>query len=121
MNEAAGNITKYTRQRSAVTSSAHWFVYRFPDVLLMKAEALTWVSPGSSDNGLAAIELVKRVRSSRNALDYVDGRIIEAPDPSNTENLSQYIFEERSREFAFEGKRWYDILRNAKRNNYANE
>jgi predicted RNA-binding protein associated with RNAse of E/G family len=28
--------------------------------------------------------------------------------------------EERAREFAFEGKRWYDILRNAKRNNYAN-
>jgi hypothetical protein len=26
--------------------------------------------------------------------------------------------EERAREFAFEGKRWYDVLRNAKRNNY---
>jgi len=27
--------------------------------------------------------------------------------------------EERQREFAFEGKRWFDLLRNAKRNNYA--
>ena len=27
--------------------------------------------------------------------------------------------EERAREFAFEGKRWYDILRNSKRNKYA--
>ena len=30
-----------------------------------------------------------------------------------------YILQERQREFAFEGKRWYDVLRNAKRNNYA--
>jgi hypothetical protein len=27
--------------------------------------------------------------------------------------------DERAREFAFEGKRWFDILRNSKRNNYA--
>jgi hypothetical protein len=26
--------------------------------------------------------------------------------------------QERQREFAFEGKRWFDVLRNAKRNNY---
>jgi hypothetical protein len=29
-----------------------------------------------------------------------------------------YILEERARELAFEGKRWYDVLRHAKRNNY---
>ena len=32
--------------------------------------------------------------------------------------MSSYILEERQRELAFEGKRWYDVLRNAKRNNY---
>jgi hypothetical protein len=32
--------------------------------------------------------------------------------------MSNYILEERQRELAFEGKRWYDVLRNAKRNNY---
>jgi hypothetical protein len=32
--------------------------------------------------------------------------------------MESYILQERQREFAFEGKRWYDVLRNAKRNNY---
>lgn len=121
MSEANAAIVKFTRQRTIATSYTHWFVYRFPDVLLMKAEALTWVSPGNTANGTEAIALVNRIRSSRHALNFIDGKTIEAPDPSNTELLSQYIFEERAREFAFEGKRWYDILRNAKRNNYANE
>lgn len=121
MFEADASIVKFTRQRSLLNSYTHWFVYRFPDVLLMKAEALTWVSPGNTSNGTEAIALVNRIRNSRHALNYVDGKTIDVPDPANTELLSQYIFEERSREFAFEGKRWYDILRNAKRNNYANE
>ncbi|RZK21533.1 MAG: RagB/SusD family nutrient uptake outer membrane protein, partial [Flavobacterium sp.] len=30
-----------------------------------------------------------------------------------------YILAERAREFAFEGKRWFDVLRHAKRNNYS--
>ena len=29
--------------------------------------------------------------------------------------------EERSKEFAFEGKRWFDVLRFAKRNNFENK
>jgi hypothetical protein len=121
MLEANANIIKYTRQRTLATSYTHWFVYRFPEVLLMKAEALTWLAPGNATNGTEAIGLVNRIRTSRHALNSVDGKTIEVPDPSNTELLSQYIFEERAREFAFEGKRWYDILRNAKRNGYANE
>jgi hypothetical protein len=35
------------------------------------------------------------------------------------DGLTDYILEERARELAFEGKRWFDVLRNAKRNNYA--
>lgn len=121
MFEANSAICKYTNQRTTATSYSHWFVYRFSDVLLMKAEALTWLSPGNAANGTAAIALVGRVRNSRNALNYVGDNFIDAPDPTITNNVSQYVFEERAREFAFEGKRWYDILRNAKRNNYANE
>ncbi len=34
--------------------------------------------------------------------------------------VEEFILQEEAREFAFEGKRWYDVLRNAKRNNYAN-
>ncbi|TCC87374.1 RagB/SusD family nutrient uptake outer membrane protein [Pedobacter frigiditerrae] len=121
MLESNASISKYTNQRTSTTSYAHWFVYRFADVLLMKAEALTWLTPGNAANGTAAIELVNKVRVGRNALSYVADKTIENPDPANTENVSLYVFDERAREFAFEGKRWYDILRFAKRNNYANE
>jgi hypothetical protein len=42
----------------------------------------------------------------------------ENPDPGDKRAIADYILEERAREFAYEGKRWYDLLRNAKRNNY---
>jgi len=34
-------------------------------------------------------------------------------------SLEKSILNERAREFAYEGKRWYDVLRFAKRNDYA--
>jgi len=121
MSEATGAIVKYTSGRTNSTSYSNWFVYRYSDVLLMKAEALTWLDPGNAANGQEAIDLVNQIRIARNALNTVGGSTIEIPDPENTEGISTFIFNERAREFAFEGKRWYDILRNAKRNNYANE
>ncbi|HEY0040844.1 MAG TPA: RagB/SusD family nutrient uptake outer membrane protein, partial [Flavisolibacter sp.] len=33
-------------------------------------------------------------------------------------SMEEFILQERQREFAFEGKRWFDVLRNSKRNNY---
>jgi len=121
MFEANSAICKFTNFRTAATSFTHWFAYRYSDVLLMKAEALTWLAPGNSANGTQAIELVGQIRAARNAQTFVADKFIEIPDPALTANVSQYVFEERAREFAFEGKRWYDILRNAKRGNYANE
>jgi len=95
--------------RTATSSYAHWFVYRYSDILLMKAEALAWTSKGQE-----ALDLVKVIRTRANALITTE----KSPDPLSSVEVSDYIMEERAREFAFEGKRWYDILRNAKRNNY---
>jgi len=118
--ESNSEIHKFTAGKTSTTSYEHWFVYRYSDVLLMKAEALTWVAPGNVANGTAAIGLVHQVRNSRHALGAINSIAVDDPDPSLTANVSTYIFNERAREFAFEGKRWFDILRNAKRNNYAN-
>ena len=95
-------------------------VYRYSDVLLMKAEALAWLSPGNVTNGNQAITLVHQVRTNRHALAAINSVAVTDPDPSSALDVSTYVFNERAREFAFEGKRWFDILRNAKRNNYAN-
>ncbi|HVG41641.1 MAG TPA: RagB/SusD family nutrient uptake outer membrane protein [Chitinophagaceae bacterium] len=96
--------------RAQEESYAHWMVYRYADVLLMKAEALA-----QTDKGAEALAIVYQIRQRARALSQTD----KALDPSDKEGISDFILEERAREFAFEGKRWYDVLRHAKRNNYS--
>jgi len=88
----------------------HWFVYRYADILLMKAEA-----EANLNQGADALNLINIIRNRANALPAT----AQNPDPSDVNALSDYILAERAREFAFEGKRWFDLLRFAKRNNYA--
>lgn len=97
-------------QKPATEAFSNWIFYRYADVLLIKAEALANLEEG--DSGTQALELIKLVRARANAPK--DTR----QDVTDRGGLTTYIVDERGREFAFEGKRWFDILRNAKRNNY---
>ena len=91
----------------AETSSfRHWFVYRYSDILLLKAEALAW-----QNRGAEALTLINDVRTRAHALDAT----LKSPDPNSAVEVTDYILLERAREFAFEGKRWFDLMRNAKR------
>jgi hypothetical protein len=96
--------------RSSDQSYAHWIFYRYADVLLMKAEAINQLNDPQT-----AANLVNAIRTRAHAFDF-NG----TPDPSNQAAMEAFILQERQREFAFEGKRWFDVLRNAKRNNYRN-
>jgi starch-binding outer membrane protein, SusD/RagB family len=96
--------------RTQETSYAHWIFYRYAEILLMKAEALAQVSRGQE-----AIDIIQRIRDRGHALASTEINV----SADNASGLSRYILEERGRELAFEGKRWYDMLRIAKRNNYA--
>jgi hypothetical protein len=95
--------------RTFEQSYAHWIFYRYADILLMKAEAIN-----QQNKPLEASRLVKAIRTRAQALE------IEPMDSTSQASMTGFILQERQREFAFEGKRWYDILRNAKRNNYQN-
>ncbi|CAN5723617.1 RagB/SusD family nutrient uptake outer membrane protein [soil metagenome] len=97
-----------TSSRSSDQSFAHWIIYRYADILLMKAEAINQL-----DKPLEASRLVKVIRERANAWDFD-----VTMDSTSKQGMEEYILQERQREFAFEGKRWYDVLRNAKRNNY---
>lgn len=99
----------YNTARAATESYAHWIVYRYADILLMKAEALALTGRGGE-----ALDLVNVIRTRARALP----QTAQSPDPSNADAVCDYILAERGREFAFEGKRWYDLLRHAKRANY---
>lgn len=111
---ATSTVWKYvganaTALRSIDQSYAHWFFYRYADVLMMKAEALN-----ETGQGQAALDIIYLVRSRANALAATD-----LQPAANDKNLIQdFLLQERAREFCFEGKRWYDVLRNAKRSNY---
>ena len=115
VSAATSTIWKYIGASPFITrpidqSFAHWFFYRYADIMLMKAEALN-----ESGNGKDALDLVYKVRARANALAATD----LAPSPTDKNLIQDFILEERAREFCFEGKRWYDVLRNAKRKNYA--
>lgn len=109
---STGEIYKFTGLNGddrKELSDTHWFVYRYADVLLMKAEALARVGQGKE-----AIEIITDLRLKRKALPETE----MAPGEADINGIIDFILAERARELAFEGKRWYDVLRVARANNY---
>jgi starch-binding outer membrane protein, SusD/RagB family len=112
-----GSIWKYMgvdgdTRRTNTAPYPNWIVYRYAEILLIKAEALNQLGRGEE-----ALALVEQIRQRANALPAT----AKDPDFDDTDAIADYILEERARELAYEGKRWYDVLRNAKRNDYARE
>lgn len=86
--------------------SANWIVYRLADVMLMKAEALSQL--GRFNEALQIINIIR---------DRADVGPISLPNSATA--FEDAILEERALELAFEGKRWFDLLRMGRRNNFA--
>jgi starch-binding outer membrane protein, SusD/RagB family len=86
--------------------SCNWIVYRLADIKLMKAEALSQL--GAYEE---AINMVNEIRT-RASLDAYQSY------PQNAFEFEELILDERARELAFEGKRWFDLMRMGRRNNY---
>jgi len=103
-------------QVSATTSFRHWIVYRYAEILFMKAEACAWIGGRGTD----ALNLVLQIKQRANSV-YVAGTSLDFPtDPTDAVAVTRYMLDEKDREFIYEGKRWYDLIRNAKRNFPAN-
>lgn len=116
---AMGKMTKssdgttYLPTFRTASSPANWILYRLSDVILMKAEALVQLNRNKGEDLKTALELVNRtyLRSNPNA----DSLLISSyQDQANMEKL---VLRERQREFLFEGKRWFDLMRLARRRN----
>lgn len=105
------HIAKYTRKAGTAaegngrTTNSNYLMMRYAEVLLIAAEALNEVDPGTTE----ADGYVNRVRArarSGNGSSF----------PADVSGLSQdefrdMVLEERKWELAFEFKRWYDIAR----------
>ena len=83
--------------------NTNWILYRLADVYLMKAEALT----EQNKNLTEAFSLVKQVYDRANSAspEGLGGSY------SDQESMRQLVLDERQREFMFEGKRYFDLLR----------
>jgi hypothetical protein len=88
------------------SASCNWIVYRFADVLLMKAEALSQLGKYNE-----AFVILKEIRERAGV-----GMMKIANTSVAYEDA---IMHERALEFAYEGKRWFDLLRLGRRNDYA--
>ena len=95
------------------TVGVNWIVYRFTDVLLMKAEALVQLADENDENALRqAYNIVKAVndRSLYHGTTLATDSLKFA-DYSSKTNMEKLCLAERGRELCFEGKRWYDMVR----------
>ncbi len=97
-----------TMRPAGQAGSANFIVYRLADLYLMKAEAYS--QKGSPDFD-KALEYLNAVRTRSNMQPYAQ--------VANAEAFEDLILLERAKELAFEGKRWFDLLRMGRRNNYA--
>jgi hypothetical protein len=94
-----------TFRPSSQSRDANWIVYRYADVLLMKAEALSQTGRYSE-----ALAIINEIRN----------RALVTPIsvPESPESFENAILNERALELAFEGKRWFDLMRMGRRNDF---
>ena len=105
------------KDRERFSFQINWIMYRITDVMLMKAEALALrndtVTPGNKDLE-NAFSLVKAVYYRSNPYNVNSADSITYTKGS-AESMQELVLEERQRELAFEGKRWFDLVRKALR------
>ncbi|MBN2165079.1 MAG: RagB/SusD family nutrient uptake outer membrane protein [Marinilabiliaceae bacterium] len=93
-------------------SEANWIIYRLSDVMLMKAEALV-VRNGNEEDLKSALKLVNTTYLRSNPQLGQDSLLLS--DYSLQSDMEDLVLRERQRELLFEGKRWFDLLRRARR------
>lgn len=128
--------TNWGTLRSQNSSQPNWIIYRYTEVLLFEAEAYIMkalkISPAGEDS-LAQVGVLKEYKDKAfDLIDAVNKRSIVADNdklenPRTLKQLINYtaqtsaqelettLFKERRREFLFEGKRWYDLVRISRR------
>lgn len=111
LNPMDKTIRKYVSRDklspSSVASINNYRILRYADVLLLKAEAILQSGGSTSE----AIGLINQVRTRARDL----GAGLEPANLSTAETdkarIMQWIMDERFRELAAEGQRWFDLRR----------
>lgn len=106
---------------------ANWIIYRFTDIMLMKAEAQIQLGKRNINDNVSVTETMKPyMRSAFNLVSAVYNRAnnltnlsidtLKYSDHSATvSTMENLVLNERQRELMFEGKRWFDLVRMSRR------
>jgi starch-binding outer membrane protein, SusD/RagB family len=102
------HVYKYRPTARPGQQDVNWPIYRYAEVLLMYAEALN-----EQGQTAEAIGYVNQVRARARNGTGAEGRALPADLPTSltAAEARAAIFDERKFELAFEGKRWFDLVR----------
>lgn len=95
-------------------SDDNWYILRYADVLLLLAEAEAHIAGGHLSQVMLD-KTINQVRTRAGIIPY-----LASGDPAKEwvlvtgEKVYQAIFDERALELAFEGHRWFDLVRSGK-------
>ena len=103
------------RARTGIKNDANWIFYRVSDVMLIKAEA---IACSDASRLKEAFNLVQAINDRSNT--ERDGGTspvtsLSFENYNSSDVLNRLILDERRREFLFEGKRWFDLVRWSRR------
>lgn len=122
---------------SASADNRNWIFYRLTDVMLMQAEALiqlgNTVDVTDDDGNVISSELDDNLKRAFYLIWMVNRRSIMTTSTTQThaqelkitkfntkESLADLCLKERHRELMYEGKRWFDLLRQCHRDGNTN-
>ena len=118
-------VTTYSSKFSDGFNSCNWIIYRLSDIMLLKAEALCQLMSEGSEKEIIdanapllaqAFTLVNAV-NKRSLCQYPLVDTLLASAYSTKDQMQTLVLQERQRELMFEGKRWYDLVRQCMRTN----
>ena len=104
-------------------NGSNWIIYRLPDIMLLKAEALTQMMRDGSDENASEYNksLLDRAFTLVNAINKRSLCQTQLADTlirgsySSKGDMENLVLQERQRELMFEGKRWFDLVRLSQR------
>jgi hypothetical protein len=97
-----------------LSNYANWIFYRLTDVMLMEAEALVERNDSVANDLRKAFNLTNAVYSRSN-LSAPDKDSLTFASYGTQSAMRDLVLLERQRELMFEGKRWFDLVRKARR------
>ena len=131
INAEATPNANYSSAFPSNSNGSQWIIYRLPDIMLFKAEALCMkMRDGVEAEDLAyndamnkeAFYLVNAInKRSIMKVTLTEKDTLNASDFGSKSAMLELVKKERRRELMFEGKYWYDLVRYALRAGNTNE